>query len=45
MPVDAVLLPVNPLGALLGGFVDSVLSSAQNCGTAIIGMKLLGYPI
>jgi predicted aldo/keto reductase-like oxidoreductase len=41
-PVDAVLLPVNPLEALLGGFVDSVLSSAQNCGRAVIGMKLLG---
>jgi predicted aldo/keto reductase-like oxidoreductase len=41
-PVDAVLLPVNPLEAILGGFVDSVLSSARDCGSAVIGMKLLG---
>jgi hypothetical protein len=40
--VDTVFLPVNPIEAILGGFVDSVLSSAIDCGRAVIGMNLLG---
>jgi aryl-alcohol dehydrogenase-like predicted oxidoreductase len=41
-PVDAVLLPVNPVEAVLGGFVDRVLESAVAAGVAPIGMKVLG---
>jgi aryl-alcohol dehydrogenase-like predicted oxidoreductase len=41
-PVDAVLLPVNPVEAIIGGFLDSVLSAALDRGLAIIGMKVLG---
>jgi aryl-alcohol dehydrogenase-like predicted oxidoreductase len=41
-PVDAVLMPVNPVEAAIGGFLDSVLSAALDRGLAIIGMKVLG---
>ncbi|MCJ7443189.1 MAG: aldo/keto reductase [Methanotrichaceae archaeon] len=41
-PIDAVLLPVNPVEAALGGFMDSVLSVAQDIGLAAVGMKVLG---
>jgi aryl-alcohol dehydrogenase-like predicted oxidoreductase len=41
-PVDAVLIPVNPLEAVIGGFLDKVLSAAEERGIAVIGMKVLG---
>jgi aryl-alcohol dehydrogenase-like predicted oxidoreductase len=41
-PVDAVLMPVNPLEAVLGGFLDGVLAEAIDRGLAVIGMKVLG---
>ncbi len=41
-PVDSVLMPVNPLEAAIGGFLDSVLAAAEDKGIAIIGMKVLG---
>lgn len=41
-PVDAVLMPVNPVEALLGGFLDSVMAAAKDRGLAVIGMKVLG---
>jgi aryl-alcohol dehydrogenase-like predicted oxidoreductase len=41
-PVDAVLIPVNPVEAALGGFLDRVLGAAQERGMAVIGMKVLG---
>jgi len=41
-PVDAVLLPVNPAEAVLGGFLDDVLAAATDRGLAMIGMKVLG---
>jgi predicted aldo/keto reductase-like oxidoreductase len=41
-PVDAVLLPVNPAEAVLGGFLDEVMAAASERGQAIIGMKVLG---
>ena len=41
-PVDAVLLPVNPVEGSLGGFLDSTLRAAKRKGIAIIGMKVLG---
>ena len=41
-PVDAVLMPVNPIEAVLGGFLDRVLKAAQERGMAVIGMKVLG---
>jgi hypothetical protein len=40
--VDAVLMPVNPVEAVLGGFLDRVLRAAQDRGLAVIGMKVLG---
>ena len=41
-PVDSVLMPVNPVEAVLGGFLDSTLTAAQEKGAAVIGMKVLG---
>lgn len=41
-PVDSVLLPVNPVEAILGGFLDTTVPAAREKGTAVIGMKVLG---
>jgi len=41
-PVDAVMLPVNPVEELLGGFLTSTMPVAMGKGIAIIGMKILG---
>lgn len=41
-PVDSVMMPVNPVEAALGGFMDSVLPAALGKGIAVIGMKVLG---
>jgi predicted aldo/keto reductase-like oxidoreductase len=41
-PVDSVLLPVNPVEASLGGFLDQTLAEAHKKGLAVIGMKVLG---
>jgi aryl-alcohol dehydrogenase-like predicted oxidoreductase len=41
-PLDAVLMPVNPAEAVLGGFLDRVMGSARDRGLAVIGMKVLG---
>jgi len=41
-PVDAVLMPVNPVEAVLGGFLDDTLETAARKGIAVIGMKVLG---
>jgi aryl-alcohol dehydrogenase-like predicted oxidoreductase len=41
-PVDAVLMPVNPAEAILGGFLDRVMAAAQDRSLAVIAMKVLG---
>jgi aryl-alcohol dehydrogenase-like predicted oxidoreductase len=41
-PVDAVMMPVNPVEELLGGFLTSTLPMAREKGIAIIAMKTLG---
>lgn len=41
-PVDAVMMPVNPVEEVLGGFLDRVLTIAEEQGVAVIGMKVLG---
>ncbi len=41
-PVDAVLMPVNPVEAVIGGFLTHTLDAARKKGIAVIGMKLLG---
>lgn len=40
--VDAVLLPVNPVEAVIGGFSDRVIPAARERGIGVIGMKTLG---
>lgn len=40
--VDAVLLPVNPVEAAIGGFLDRVIPAARERGIGVIGMKTLG---
>ncbi len=41
-PVDSVMLPVNPVEELLGGFLTTTLAQAHRKGIAVIGMKILG---
>ncbi|MCT8336421.1 aldo/keto reductase [Methanoculleus sp. Afa-1] len=41
-PVDAVMIPVNPVEEALGGFMDTTLAAAREQGVAVIGMKVLG---
>jgi predicted aldo/keto reductase-like oxidoreductase len=41
-PLDSVLLPVNPVEGILGGFMTETLPAAKNKGMAVIAMKVLG---
>lgn len=41
LPVDTVLLPVNPMEGALGGFTE-VAAAAREKGLGVIGMKALG---
>jgi len=41
-PVDAVMMPVNPVEAVLGGFLTTTLPAARKKEMAVIGMKVLG---
>ena len=41
-PVDAVLMPVNPVEEILGGFLTRTLDAADKKGIPVIGMKVLG---
>ena len=41
-PVDAVMLPVNPVEEILGGFLTQTLPAARKKNIAVIGMKVLG---
>lgn len=41
-PIDCVLLPVNPVEACLGGFLDGTTDAALRRGVEVIGMKTLG---
>ena len=41
-PVDAVMMPVNPVEAVIGGFLTSTLPAAKAKGMAVIAMKILG---
>jgi aryl-alcohol dehydrogenase-like predicted oxidoreductase len=40
--LDSVLLPVNPVEAAIGGFLDRVIPAARERGIGVIGMKVLG---
>ena len=41
-PVDTVLMPVNPVEEVIGGFLTDTLPKAKEKGVAVIGMKVLG---
>ena len=41
-PLDSVLLPVNPVEGVLGGFLTETLPAAKTKGMAVIAMKVLG---
>jgi len=41
-PVDAVMMPVNPVEGALGGFLDTTLVAAREKGLAVVAMKVLG---
>jgi aryl-alcohol dehydrogenase-like predicted oxidoreductase len=40
--IDSVLLPVSPVEAAIGGFIDRVIPAARERGIGVIGMKVLG---
>ena len=42
LPVDSVMLPVNPVEEVLGGFLTRTLPAALDKGIAVIGMKIFG---
>jgi aryl-alcohol dehydrogenase-like predicted oxidoreductase len=42
LPVEVVLLPINPMEALLGGFLDLTVGAARARGIGVVGMKALG---
>lgn len=42
LPVDSVLMPVNPVEEILGGFLTHTLPVAKKKGIAVIGMKVMG---
>jgi aryl-alcohol dehydrogenase-like predicted oxidoreductase len=41
-PVDAVMMPVNPVEVVLGGFLTATLPAARKKEITVIGMKVLG---
>jgi aryl-alcohol dehydrogenase-like predicted oxidoreductase len=41
-PVDSVMLPVNPVEELLGGFLTVTMAAARKKKIAVIAMKILG---
>lgn len=41
-PVDSVLMPVNPVEEVIGGFLTRTLEAAHKKGIAVIAMKILG---
>jgi aryl-alcohol dehydrogenase-like predicted oxidoreductase len=41
-PVDTVMMPVNPVEGVIGGFLTRTLPAAKSKGLGIIGMKILG---
>ena len=41
-PVDSVMMPVNPVEEIIGGFLTSTLPVANQKGIVVIGMKVLG---
>jgi len=41
-PVDSVMLPINPVEELIGGFLTKTLVEARRKNIAVIGMKILG---
>jgi predicted aldo/keto reductase-like oxidoreductase len=41
-PIDTVMLPVNPVEEILGGFLTETLPAAREKGIAVVGMKVLG---
>jgi aryl-alcohol dehydrogenase-like predicted oxidoreductase len=42
LPVDSVMMPVNPAEGVLGGFLTETLPAAKARGMAVIGMKIMG---
>ncbi len=41
-PVDSVMMPVNPIEEIIGGFLTKTLPAAKEKRIAVIGMKILG---
>lgn len=41
-PVDSVMMPVNPVEGIIGGFLTKAMPAARSKGIAVIAMKILG---
>jgi len=41
-PIDSVMMPINPVEEILGGFLTVTLTEARRQNVAVIGMKILG---
>ena len=41
-PIDSVMMPINPVEEILGGFLTTTLNEARRKRIAVIGMKILG---
>lgn len=42
IPAASVLLPINPVEGVIGGFMTDIVAEARAKGMAVIGMKVLG---
>jgi hypothetical protein len=45
LPVESVLLPINPAEGAIGGFLDRVIPEARSRGMAVVGMKAFGQRV
>jgi len=45
LPVESVLLPINPAEGVIGGFLDRVIPEARSRGVAVVGMKAFGQGV
>lgn len=45
LPVECVLLPINPAEGVIGGFLDRVIPEARSRGMAVVGMKVYGQGV
>jgi len=45
LPIESVLIPINPAEGVIGGFLDRVIPEARSRGMAVVGMKAYGQGV